>query len=105
MAKRQRGFDEEAYQKALAELDRILAEGDDSDTSWQDSLPEAPDFPESPDDTIAVVIPRGEGGGKPARRQQATPGHRPHPAKAVRGRGRGGRGPADPPGSDGDGSV
>ena len=99
------GFDEERYWKALAEIGRLVREGDDSDTSWQDSLPEAPDLPEGPDDTIAVVIPGGDGGRKPVRRQQAIPGHRPRPTKAARGRGRSGRGPADRPGSDGDGSV
>ena len=109
MSTRQRpgppGFDEAAYQRALDELKRLIDEGDDSDTSWQDDLPEAPDFPVNPGDTVAVVIPGGDGGGKPARRQQAIPRHRPRPIKAVRGRGRGGRGPADRPGSDGDGSV
>jgi hypothetical protein len=101
-------IDWEAYQKALDELDRLLEEGekgDDSDTSWQDDLPEAPDLPVNPGDTIAVVIPGGDGGRKPARRQEALPRPRPRPTKAVRGRRRSGRGPADRPGSDGDGSV
>jgi hypothetical protein len=58
MQRKHSGFNEVAYQKALAELKRLLDEGDDSDTSWQDNLPEAPDFPEGPEDTVAVVIPR-----------------------------------------------
>ena len=99
------GFDEKRYRKALAEIGRLVKEGDNSDTSWQDDLPEAPDFPVNAGDTVAVVIPGGDGGGKPARRQQALPRHRPRPTKAVRGRGRGGRGPTDRSGSDGDGSV
>jgi hypothetical protein len=53
-----RVFDEKAYQAALADLRRLAEEGDDSDTSWQDNLPELPPLPDDPDEHVALVVSR-----------------------------------------------
>jgi hypothetical protein len=70
-------FDEARFQEALAELKRLVH--DDSDTSWQDALPEAP--PLGPDETVAVFVSRKS---KHVARPKPTAGRR---AKAT-GRGR-----------------
>jgi hypothetical protein len=46
------------FHEGVQDLKRLIEEGDDSDASWQDDLPEAPEIPEDADDTVVVVIPK-----------------------------------------------
>ena len=46
---------EAAYQRALKKLAWALKRPDDM--SWQDHLPEAPEIPENPDETVAMIVP------------------------------------------------
>lgn len=50
--------DDRVFREGVEELRRLARQGDTSDESWQEDLPEAPAIPEDADDTIAIMIPR-----------------------------------------------
>jgi hypothetical protein len=70
-------FDEARFQEALAELKRLAH--DDSDTTWQDNLPEAPPLPESPDEAVVQFVSRKAEHMTPPKpttgRRRNAPGH------------------------------
>jgi hypothetical protein len=60
-------LDDKLFQEGVADLKRVITEGDNSDTSWQAGLPEIPAFPATPEETVAVVIRRASRRAMPIR--------------------------------------